>query len=145
MFDFDIVKLICDQSFDAVLDKSSSALPSTAKQAATASRIRRTSGVSTAFTTSGSEDEWEEVEDINVDEGMEEDPKNRTVEVTIEAPKKVESEESKWAKFIRQQVNRKIRERQINCHKVSKCSRPLLIFSIAFILRYRAVCFLLLI
>lgn len=67
-----------------------------------------------------SEDEWEEMEDLGFDDGTSytADP-NGTVEVTIRASKPVESEESKWAKFIRQQVNRKIRERQVNCHKVT--------------------------
>lgn len=64
-----------------------------------------------------SEDEWEDVDFVgqsNFD--------TDTVEVTIKSVKPVETEESKWAKFIRQQVNRKIRERQINCHKVSLIS-----------------------
>lgn len=64
-----------------------------------------------------SEDEWEEVdfaEPTNYEAHC-----DGTVEVTIRGAKPIETEESKWAKFIRQQVNRKIRERQINCHKVS--------------------------
>uniref|UniRef100_A0A915PHM1 DNA sliding clamp PCNA n=1 Tax=Setaria digitata TaxID=48799 RepID=A0A915PHM1_9BILA len=63
-----------------------------------------------------SEDEWEEV-DFDEQTSYEVDH-DGTVEVTIKAEKPVETEESKWAKFIRQQVNRKIRERQINCHKM---------------------------
>uniref|UniRef100_A0A8R1XPM6 Fe2OG dioxygenase domain-containing protein n=1 Tax=Onchocerca volvulus TaxID=6282 RepID=A0A8R1XPM6_ONCVO len=63
-----------------------------------------------------SEDEWEEVdfaEPTNYEAHC-----DGTVEVTIRGAKPIETEESKWAKFIRQQVNRKIRERQINCHKM---------------------------
>ncbi|KAL3993549.1 Rad4 transglutaminase-like domain family protein [Acanthocheilonema viteae] len=58
-----------------------------------------------------SEDEWEEVDCVDQEH-------DGTVEVTIRAAKPVETEESKWARFIRQQVNRKIRDRQINCHKI---------------------------
>lgn len=67
-----------------------------------------------------SEDEWEEVD--FVDEANYEADTDGTVEVTIRAAKPIETEESKWAKFIRQQVNRKIRDRQINCHKVCRKS-----------------------
>ncbi|EJD74033.1 DNA repair protein Rad4 containing protein [Loa loa] len=63
-----------------------------------------------------SEDEWEDV-DFDDETNYKEDS-DGTVEVTIKAAKSVETEESKWAKFIRQQVNRKIRDRQINCHKM---------------------------
>uniref|UniRef100_A0A0R3RVZ3 Fe2OG dioxygenase domain-containing protein n=1 Tax=Elaeophora elaphi TaxID=1147741 RepID=A0A0R3RVZ3_9BILA len=62
-----------------------------------------------------SEDEWEEVD--FVDHTNYEANPDGTVEVTIGAAKPVETE-GKWAKFIRQQVNRKIRDRQINCHKM---------------------------
>ncbi|VDK69697.1 unnamed protein product [Litomosoides sigmodontis] len=62
-----------------------------------------------------SEDEWEEV-DFADERNYGANP-DRTIEVTIKAAKSVETE-SKWARFIRQQVNRKIRERQINCHKM---------------------------
>ncbi|KAM3727166.1 putative DNA repair protein [Dirofilaria immitis] len=63
-----------------------------------------------------SEDEWEEVD--FVDQTNYEAELDDTVEVTIRDAKPVETEEGKWAKFIRQQVNRKIRDRQINCHKM---------------------------
>ncbi|EJW80776.1 DNA repair protein Rad4 containing protein [Wuchereria bancrofti] len=63
-----------------------------------------------------SEDEWEEVD--FVDQTNYEANPDGTIEVTVEVSKPVETEESKWMKFIRQQVNRKIRERQINCHKM---------------------------
>ncbi|KHN86427.1 DNA repair protein complementing XP-C cells -like protein [Toxocara canis] len=60
---------------------------------------------------SGSEDEWEEMEEV-------EPPAGPIVEVTIRQPKQEESEESKWAKFIRQEVNRQINKRKVNCHKM---------------------------
>ncbi|CAG9531860.1 unnamed protein product [Cercopithifilaria johnstoni] len=62
-----------------------------------------------------SEDEWEEVDFADqTNYGVDPDG---TVEITIRAAKPVETE-GKWARFIRQQVNRKIRDRQINCHKM---------------------------
>ncbi|VDN02655.1 unnamed protein product [Thelazia callipaeda] len=64
-----------------------------------------------------SDDEWEDV-DLTDQHNYEPSGMNDNVEVTISASRSKETEESKWAKFIRQQVNRKIRERQINCHKM---------------------------
>lgn len=82
-------------------------------------RGKRKISVSSDDTTDSnvSEDEWEEVDFIDqTNYGADPDG---TVEVTIKAAKPPETEEGKWARFIRQQVNRKIRDRQINCHKVS--------------------------
>lgn len=69
------------------------------------------------ISSSGSEDEWEAMEEMDIPENTETSAQ-ADLEFIINEPKKEESEESKWAKFLRLEVNRKIKERQINCHKV---------------------------
>lgn len=73
-------------------------------------KMRPESGVG-LVSSSGSEDEWEEMEEI-------EPVTQHTVEVTIKQPVQKESEEAKWEKFLRMEVNRKIKQLQVDCHKV---------------------------
>uniref|UniRef100_A0A0M3HRB8 DNA repair protein complementing XP-C cells n=1 Tax=Ascaris lumbricoides TaxID=6252 RepID=A0A0M3HRB8_ASCLU len=75
-----------------------------------APKTRPESGVG-LVSSSGSEDEWEEMEEI-------EPVTQHTVEVTIKQPVQKESEEAKWEKFLRMEVNRKIKQLQVDCHKM---------------------------
>lgn len=72
--------------------------------------------VQAPLSSSGSEDEW-----LDVEEGTEDfnaEIANHDVEVTIKEVPSVETEESKAAKCLRLEINKRIRERHINCHKV---------------------------
>uniref|UniRef100_A0A915ASE5 Uncharacterized protein n=1 Tax=Parascaris univalens TaxID=6257 RepID=A0A915ASE5_PARUN len=75
-----------------------------------ASKMQSESGVG-VLSSSGSEDEWEEMEEI-------EPVAQHTVEVTIKQPIQKESEEAKWEKFLRMEVNRKIKQLHVDCHKM---------------------------
>ncbi|VDN25578.1 unnamed protein product [Gongylonema pulchrum] len=67
-------------------------------------RKRRISAAS--FGSSFSEDEWEEMEELEMlDEMSYKPPPQDSVEITIKAPKPVETIEAKWAKFIRQAMH----------------------------------------
>ncbi|KAK5970372.1 hypothetical protein GCK32_014728, partial [Trichostrongylus colubriformis] len=58
---------------------------------------------------SSSEDEWEEMEPVDVGDG-----KGKSVQITL---KKAE-EKDWWALYLRQEVNKCVRENWENCHKV---------------------------
>ncbi|MFH4975422.1 hypothetical protein AB6A40_002131 [Gnathostoma spinigerum] len=71
-----------------------------------------------ADSSSESEDEWEELEEVcHLNEILGSDNNSITVTVEDESEKDA-SAESKWAKCLRLEVNKHLREKQINCHKV---------------------------
>lgn len=70
-----------------------------------------------------SDDDWEDVDDCDFSNNT---LSPSTIEVTIKKSKvkmkPVETVASRRARFIKQHINQKLRERQVNCHKVY-CSR----------------------
>lgn len=78
---------------------------------------------SDSSSSNSSDDEWEEVDGMDFNDGLAGGAESQnSVEVTIKKPKtKMKLKESvgvRRARFIRQHVNQKIRERHIHCHKV---------------------------
>lgn len=67
-----------------------------------------------------SDDEWEDVDEFNFCSSAA--PPTASIEVTIKKPKMkikpIETVETRRARYIKQYVNQKLRERLINCHKV---------------------------
>lgn len=75
----------------------------------------RRSGLSSGSSI-GSEDEWMDVEEGTSYSAPK--PGTQDVEITLGEAPQTETPESKAAKFLRLEVNRRIRERQVKCHKV---------------------------